>query len=261
MFSWFEHSQVYHPDRHLIATGAELERPFEDVCFDASDGTQLNGWFYPAETNASRRHWALLVCHGNAGNISHRLDLCSALLETGANTFMFDYRGYGKSKGRPTETGTYLDVEAAYDWLVRRGFSGEKIVAYGESLGGAIATELAIRRPVGGLVLESSFSCTVDLGAELFPWLPVRWLNTIKYDTCAKLPKLKRPVLVLHSRGDQLIGFHHAEKNFSLANEPKLFCELIGGHSEPLANRAKFLEAMNELIELAQASAIKPNRC
>jgi len=253
MLRWFEHSQVFHPDRMMVATGAELNRPFEDVWFEAADGFGLNGWFYPATSGSVRANWALLICHGNAGNISHRLKLCSALLETGVNILMFDYRGYGQSKGRPSEAGTYLDAEAAYDFLVQRNFAGPNIVAYGESLGGAIATELALRRPVGGLVLESTFSCTADVGAELFPWLPVRWLNTIKYDTCSKLPRLKIPVLVLHSREDRLIRFQHAEKNFSLANEPKMFCELQGAHSEPLTDRRKFLSEVEKFLQLADA--------
>ncbi len=257
MLHWFEHSQVFHPARMMIATGAELNRPFEDVWFEAADGVSLNGWFYPATAGSPRANWALLVCHGNAGNISNRLELCAALLETGASILMFDYRGYGESEGRPSEAGTYLDAEAAYEFLVRRNVTGQNIVAYGESLGGAIATELALRRPLGGLVLESTFSCTADLGAELFPWLPVRWLNTIKYDTCSKLPRLKVPVLVLHSRGDPLISFQHAEKNFSLANEPKFFCELQGAHSEPLTDRRKFLNEMEKFLQLAEARSGK----
>jgi uncharacterized protein len=255
MLRWFEHSQVFHPDRVLVNNGSELKRRFEDVWLKTADGIDLNAWFYPATLNSSGPERAILICHGNAGNISHRLDLCSALLETGVSVLLFDYRGYGKSKGHPSEAGTYLDAEAAYDWLVRQGFSGPNIVVYGESLGGAIATELALRRPLGGLVLESSFSCTADIGAELFPWLPVRWINTIKYDTCSKLPRLKIPILVLHSRDDQLIGFHHAEKNFSLANEPKIFCELTGDHCEPLAHKNKFLEAILKFLELAHARA------
>ena len=191
MWRWFEHHQVYHPDRILIATGAELGRPFEDLSLDTSDGIELHGWFYPANQDSARGKWAALVCHGNAGNISHRLELCAALLQSGLNVLLFDYRGYGRSGGRPSEEGTYLDAEAAYDWLRRRGFVGGNIVAFGESLGGGIATALAIRKPIGGLVLESSFSCIFDLGAEIFPWLPVRWLSTIKYDTCSKLPRVK----------------------------------------------------------------------
>jgi pimeloyl-ACP methyl ester carboxylesterase len=254
MLRWFEHSQVFHPDRVLVNNGSELKRRFEDVWLKTADGININAWFYPATPNSPRSDHAILICHGNAGNISHRLELCSALLEAGVSVLLFDYRGYGKSKGRPSEAGTYLDAEAAYDWLLRQGFSSPHIVAYGESLGGAVATELALRRPVGGLVLESSFSCTADIGAELFPWLPVRWLNSIKYDTCSKLPRLKIPLLVLHSRDDQLIGFHHAEKNFSRANEPKIFCEITGDHCEPLADRTKFLEAILKLLELLKRS-------
>src|SRR5438552_18997706 len=117
MLRWFEHSQVYHPQRVLFATGAELGRPFEDVFFKASDGVQLNGWFFPADSKSPRAQLAVLYCHGNAGNISTRLDVCQVLLETGTNLFIFDYRGYGRSHGRPSEAGTYLDAQAAYQWL------------------------------------------------------------------------------------------------------------------------------------------------
>ena len=136
MLRWFEHSQVYHPDRVLTATGAELSRPFEDVHFKASDGIELNGWFFPAATNAPRGQFVVLLCHGNAGNISHRLDTCAALLATGVSVFVFDYRGYGRSQGRPSEEGTYRDAQAAYQWLRQKGFPGTNIIAFGESLGG-----------------------------------------------------------------------------------------------------------------------------
>ena len=169
MLRWFEHSQVYHPDRVLTATGAELSRPFEDVSFKASDGIALNGWFYPASTNSHRRHLAVLVCHGNAGNISHRLDVCGALLSTGVNVFVFDYRGYGQSQGRPSEEGTYRDAQAAYEWLRQKGFAGTNIIAFGESLGGGIAAELAVREPVGGLVLQSTFTSIPDMGGGIVP--------------------------------------------------------------------------------------------
>src|SRR5439155_15732579 len=121
MLRWFEHSQVYHPDRVLIATGAELGRPFENVSFKASDGVELHGWFFPANTNSSRAHLTVLLCHGNAGNISHRLETYRGLLESGVSVFSFDYRGYGRSRGRPSEHGTYLDAEAAHQWLQKKG--------------------------------------------------------------------------------------------------------------------------------------------
>jgi hypothetical protein len=248
MLRWFEHSQVYHPDRVMDATGAELGRPFEDVFFKASDGVELNGWFFPANTNSPRQHLAVLVCHGNAGNISHRLQTCAALLATGVSVLEFDYRGYGRSRGRPSEEGTYLDAQAACQWLRRKGFAGTNIIAFGESLGGGIAAELAVRELVGGLVLQSAFTSIPDVGADLFPWLPVRWLGTIRYHTLSKLPQLHVPVLVMHSPADELVGFHHGKANFAAANEPKLFWELRGDHNNPLADAKHFIAGLEVFL-------------
>jgi len=252
MFRWFEHSQVYHPTRQLEATPAELGRAFEDVRFKTSDGVELHGWFFPANTNSPRAHLAFLVCHGNGGNISHRLGVCAALLETGANVFIFDYRGYGQSQGRPSEEGTYRDAQAAHAWLRQKGLRGEQIVAFGESLGGGVVSELALREMVSAVVLQSTFTSIPDIGAELFPWLPVRLLSTIRYDTHAKLPRIKTPVLVMHSRTDDLARFHHAEKNFAAANQPKIFCELHGGHNATIWEQPEFREAVGKLLNLVE---------
>lgn len=249
LLRWFEHSQVYHPSRRMDATGAELGRGFEDVRFKASDGVELNGWFFPANTNSARARLAVLVCHGNAGNISHRLEICDILLSAGVNVFVFDYRGYGRSAGRPSEEGTYRDAQAAYAWLRARGFAGTNIIAFGESLGGGIATELALREPVGGLMLQSTFTSVPDIGAELFPWLPVRTLGKIRYDTRSKLPRIKVPVLVMHSKVDDLIGVRHAERNFAAANEPKIFWEITGGHNGGLDDRRQFLAGTERFFE------------
>jgi len=253
MLRWFEHTQVYHPDRILTATGAELGRPFEDVWFKAKDGVELNGWFFPAATNSPRASTAVLICHGNAGNIGYRLDMCQTLLETGISVLVFDYRGYGRSQGRPNEEGTYLDAQGAYRWLLQKGFAPANIIAYGESLGGGVAGELAMREPLGGLILQSTFSSIPDIGAELFPWLPVRLMSSIKYETCKKLPRLRMPVLIMHSRVDGLIGFHHAQKNFSLANEPKLFWELNGDHNSPVSEPKHFTEGIEKFLQLIEA--------
>ncbi len=252
LFRWFENSRVYHPMHRLEATGAELGRPFENVFFKTSDGIELNGWFYPATTSSRRPQIAVLNCHGNGGNISHRLGLYRALLELGGNVFSFDYRGYGLSRGRPSEEGTYLDAQAAYHWLQKKGFAGKNIVAYGESLGGGIASELCLREETGGLILQSTFTNLEKLGGELYPWLPVRLLGTIKYDTLGKLPRLKIPVLVMHSPDDGLIGFRHSRENFSAANEPKFFCELQGGHNDEAWEAPGFGSAMEEFLEVVQ---------
>lgn len=255
MLRWWEHRQIYHPSRELEAAGAELGRLFEDVRFAAPDGVELHGWFFPADRSSTRAHLALLICHGNGGNISHRLGLCAALLETGASVFVFDYRGYGQSRGRPSEEGTYRDAQAAHQWLRQRGFKGEQIIAFGESLGGGVASDLALRETLGGVVLQSTFTSIPDIGKELFPWLPVRLIGTIKYDTHSKLPRLQVPVLVIHSREDDLVPFRHAEKNFAVARAPKLFRELRGKHNDALWEQQEFRASVEQLLNLADEAA------
>jgi hypothetical protein len=255
MLRWFEHSQVYHPDRTLIATGADLGRPFENFYVQSSDGMKLNGWFFPATANSPRGDSVFLICHGNAGNISHRLVLCRALLSTGASVLIFDYRGYGRSQGRPSEEGTYRDAQAAHRWLQHRGFRGDQIIAFGESLGGAVAAELALRETLGGLILENTFTCIPDIGSELFPWLPVRRWSSIKYDTCSKLPRLNVPVLIMHSRADELIRFDHCEKNLAAAREPKLFWELSGSHNDALSDAARFVAGVEQFLQMLPSGA------
>src|SRR5438270_8739814 len=251
MLRWFEHSQVYQPDRVLTTSGLELGRPFEDVWFASGDGVKINAWFFPASRGSAFGQLAVLYCHGNAGNIGDRLGICRVLLATGVNVLLFDYRGYGRSEGRPGEEGTYRDAQAAHGWLRQKGFATTDVLALGESLGGGIASELALREASGGLILQSTYTSVTDLGAELFPWLPVRWLGVIKYDTHSKLPRIKAPVLVMHSRADGLIGFHHAEKNFAAANEPKLLWEIVGRHNDFLeAGRERYLDGLNKFLAL-----------
>ena len=250
MLRWFEHSQIYQPSREFEASPTELGRAFEEVRFKASDGVALHGWFFPANTNSPRAHLVFLICHGNGGNVSHRLGLSAALLATGAGVFVFDYRGYGRSEGRPGEEGTYRDAQAAHAWLRQKGFRGERIVAFGESLGGGVVSELALRETLGGVVLQSTFTSMPEIGAEVFPWLPVRLISTIKYDTRAKLPRIRVPVLVMHSRADDLARFHHGERNFAAANNPKFFCELRGAHNEALWTQPQFCEAIEKFLKL-----------
>jgi uncharacterized protein len=234
MLRWFEHRQVYHPYRALEASGADLGRPWEDVHFEAADGVKLHGWFFPAGPDSPRRKLVVLFCHGNGGNISHRLDHYHEWLELGVALFAFDYRGYGLSSGRPGEEGTYLDAEGARSWLLARGFGQSDIIAHGESLGGAVAAELARRTGAGGLVLESTFTSIPDIGAEIFPFLPTRLLCRIRYDTLSKLPGVSAPVLVMHSRDDSIVRFRHGERLFAAANEPKMFREIFGDHNDTI---------------------------
>ena len=258
----FEYSRVFRPEQDWEATADEVGRPFQDFFLTAPDGVRLSTWFFPADEDSPRRDSVLLICHGNAGNISHRVQLCRVLLRTGASVMVFDYRGYGRSEGTASEEGTYLDAQAAYHWLRQQGYAPKNILLYGESLGGGIASELALREPVGGMVLHSTFTNIAELGAEMFPWLPVRWINRIKYDNVTRLPRLNVPLLIMHSRGDKYIRFSHAEKNFAAANEPKMFLETDGGHdyTQPSSHDqcAQGMEKFLTLVEATNARAPEP---
>jgi len=233
LFRWFEHRMVYQPYKRMDASSQELGRAVEDLSLPIGRGVRVTGWFFPANPGSPHGHQVVLVSHGNAGNISHRLPLCEALLETGVAVCVFDYRGYGNSTGIPTEEGTYEDARAMQQWLVRRGFSAWQIIAWGESLGGAVAAELARHGEVSGLVLQSSFTSVTDVGREIFPWLPIRSLGSIRYDTLRKLPEINIPLLVLHSKTDSIISYAHGQKLFAAGREPKTFCELVGDHNDP----------------------------
>jgi len=249
MFRQFEHSQVYHPSREVYGDAESLQRPFEDVRFVAGDGVELHGWFFPANESSPRKDWVILQCHGNAGNVSGRLMHFQALLATGAGLLAFDYRGYGKSEGEPGEEGTYRDARAAHDWLIAKGFLAENVIVLGESLGGGIGSQLATEKPVKALILERTFTSVPDIAAEFFTFLPVRLLGSIQYDTINRLDRIDAPVLVLHGRGDEIVKYHHGEKLFAAAKQPKMFRELEGGHNDTLlVNRDRYLEALEDFF-------------
>jgi fermentation-respiration switch protein FrsA (DUF1100 family) len=247
MIRWFEHSRVYVPS--TVLDPCRLDCAFEDVRFQSKDGTRLHGWFIPAPAKGSWSRKSLLLMHGNGGNISHRGAFYAAWHELGINVLAFDYRGYGRSEGNPSEEGTYLDAQAGYAWLRNRGFQAKQIIPIGKSLGGGIASELALREEVGGLILQNTFTSIPDIGSEMFPFLPVRRLARIAYDTHSKLPKVHVPVLIAHSPKDPVIGIHHARKNFEAAKDPKMFWELAGGHSDTVeANKALYLEGLRTFL-------------
>jgi len=220
---------LYRPVRDVAFTPADLDLDFEEVTFQSDDGVVLNGWFVPA----SKARFTVLFCHGNGGNIMHRLDTINLLQNMGLNSFIFDYRGYGKSAGKPTEAGTYLDARAAYDWLVQaKGVPAERIIIFGRSLGGSIAAHLAGQVAARGLVVESTFTSYPDIGAKFYPYMPVRLFARYRYNTRAHLSRVRCPVLLMHSPDDELVPFEFGVQLFDAANEPKQFVKLIGGHND-----------------------------
>ncbi len=199
--------------------------PVEDCYFKASDGVMLHGWFADfAGTNTT-----LLWLHGNAGNISDRQDNLMRLLRIGINVFIIDYRGYGRSKGHPSEQGLYKDAQAAYDYLLHtKSISPRDIYLFGRSLGGAVAINLALSNKAAGLIVESTFTSLPDIGRELYPFLPVKMITRERYDSLAKIAQINIPVLIIHGDADEIVPVGHGKKLFEAANEPKEFYVIKG---------------------------------
>ena len=217
------------PSRSVVVTPHEVALDFQNVNINTEDGIQLDAWFIPH----SDARGTLLFFHGNAGNISHRLDSIKIFHRLRLNVFIFDYRGYGRSTGSPTEQGVYKDAQAAWNYLTQeRGIPAQQIVLFGRSLGGAIATRLAARTQAGALIIESTFTSVPELAAKLYPFLPVRLLARLDFNTRAELHSVNIPVLVIHSRDDEIIPFSHGQTNYDTANNPKQFIELRGGHND-----------------------------
>lgn len=218
---------VWFPGPAPTSTPGDHGLPFDDLSITTADGVALHAWRLRAENPRG----AVVFCHGNAGNIEVRLERGRALLDMGFDVLLFDYRGYGGSAGQPSEEGTYLDAEAAWLALSGLGFTPDRIVVFGESLGGAVAIELARRRAVGVVVVEDTFSSLADMAATLYRWLPVRWILRIRYDSIAKVGALCVPLLVIHSREDELVPFVQGRRLFDAAVEPKRFLETVGPHN------------------------------
>lgn len=244
----FEQSkQIYFPKKPWTATPFSEGLTHENIKFKTADGLTLSGWFVKAEHEKG----VVLLCHGNAGNISNRLDELRRYHDLGFSAFIFDYRGYGKSEGRPSEKGTYLDAEAAWKFLVeKKGVRPQEIIFVGRSLGAAIAADLAVKHPPRALIIESGFTSLPDIASELYPRFPIRVFLRYRYDTLAKLRKIKCPVFVIHSRDDQLVRFKHGEKLFADANEPKTFLEISGPHNEGYQqSEEKYREGLRVFLE------------
>lgn len=220
---------------------------YEDVQLRTSDGETLHGWWVPSR--AARG--AVLILHGNAGHVAHRIGYLPTLHELGYASLLIDYRGYGRSSGSPSEQGTYRDASAAWQYLVAvRGLKPRDIVILGESLGGGVATWLALEHPPRALVLASSFTSVPDLAATVYPWLPVRWLTRIQYNSLDRIGRIDAPVLIAHSRDDDLVPYAHAERLFAAAHEPRQLLTMSGGHNDTfLFSRPEWAAAVGAFLQ------------
>lgn len=219
-------------DRGFRATPAEISLPFTPLRLSTADGETLDGWFVPADIKRETRGLVVFF-HGNAGNIGHRLDYLRMFHDLGLATLIIDYRGYGRSSGTASEDGTYLDAATTWHHATQvLGVPARRIVIFGESLGGGVAAQLAATNRPAALVLASTFTSVPDIGADLYPFLPIRLLAHVRYDTLSRLPQIVCPILVIHSRNDDIIPFAHGRRLFEAASQPKQFLEMEGGHNE-----------------------------
>lgn len=236
---FYQPNLLYFPDiptRQIQATPATLGIGYEPVTLDTEDGIRLGAWYLDNPTGRG----TVLFCHGNAGNISHRLESLRQLHGLGFSVLIFDYRGYGHSGGRPSEEGTYKDAEAAWHYLtVTQGIQPRRIVVFGRSLGGAVAARLATRHPPGAVVIESTFTSVPDIAGDLYPWLPVKWLSRYRYDVKSSVSATSVPILVIHSRDDEIIPFKHGQQLYAHANPPRQFLEIRGGHNDGFLTSGK----------------------
>ena len=228
------------------ATPSDIGLAYEDVTFQSSDGLQLHGWFVPV----AEARGVLLFMHGNAGTITDRLDSIDFFHGFGFSVFIFDYRGYGRSTGKPDEQGTYRDAEAAWRHLVEdRKIDPGRIFIFGRSLGAAIAAWLASRTNPAALIIESAFTSAPDLARQHYWFLPVGLLARFQYDTQAYLAEVAAPKLIFHGAEDEIIPFAHGQRLFASARQPKVFVELRGGHNDAFfVSRTAYAAALRDFL-------------
>lgn len=245
---------LYHPDAESFDLPSSLNIPYEEAFFRTSDGLVLNGRYVPS----SKKKGAVLYCHGNGGNISWFVELYRIFGELGYDLFVFDYRGYGKSEGSPSVEGTYLDADAAWDYLVKeRRIDPRSIVIWGRSMGGAVAAHCASTHQAAGFVAESSFTSLrdeVDAVCCIFPYIV--WPSG-DYETITYIKKIDSPVLVIHSIDDELVPFSMGQRLYDAAREPKTFLRITGSHNGGyLKSRDAYIAGIRVFLEKHTVSAI-----
>lgn len=244
----FQERLVFLPDmgRAHIATPADIGLDWQAVELATADDLTLDAWWVPAENARA----ALLFLHGNAGNISHRLDSLEQFNRLGLSVLILDYRGYGKSEGKPSEAGAAMDANAGWRWLNEEsGHVPDKLVIFGRSLGAAVAAELASRTNPAAVILESPFRSVPDVGQRLYPWLPVRALARLTYPTVEYVTQRTAPLLVIHSENDEIIPFAEGQAVYDAATSPKELLVIQGGHNTGfLESEAIYLRGIDDFL-------------
>ena len=249
-----EDKLIFHPSAEIIHTPGQVGLEFQDLFFTTADGVRLNGWFIPHQEARVTLVWF----HGNAGNISHRVENIKLLHDkVKVNIFIFDYRGYGRSEGSVSEAGTYQDGVAALQFVRKQlGIEAQNLILFGRSLGAAIATEMASRFDSRGLILESPFVSIREMAKSVFPLMPIGPLLQTRYDNLEKIVKIKVPLLVLHGDRDEVIPYEHGKRVFAAATGPKDFYAIHGaGHNDTyIVGGDAYFQRLRSFIETVTAS-------
>lgn len=256
----FEEKFIFFPSKYPegIYDDAHVIANLSDCWINTHDGVKLHGWFVRTDSAIA----TIVMCHGNAGNISHRLEIIRRLQNTGFNILIFDYRGYGKSEGSPTEDGVYKDGLAAFDYAMNLpDVNSKRIILWGTSLGGAVAVDIALQRPALGLILESAFSSAKDVARSAYPYLPVHFVIRSQLNSVEKIRKIHTPLLQIHGNNDNIIPIELGEKLFKAANEPKELYIIDGsGHNDTfIIGGMQYLERVRAFIlRTIGSSSVEP---
>jgi len=243
---YLEGTSIFYPSRNITSIPSDIGLPYEDIFVTTQDGYKIHGWYIKSpEAKAT-----VLFFHGNAGNLSNRLEKILMFHQIPLNVFIIDYRGYGKSEGRPSEAGMYKDAEAAFDYLItREDVDSKKIIAYGASLGGVVAIDLAGKRNVACLITDSSFTKAADMGKIIYPFIPTILLKS-KMDSESKVRRIDVPKLFIHAIQDEIVPLKLGQRLFDAAIEPKKFLKVEGNHNSLFFDsRAEIFDGIKEFLK------------
>ena len=236
IFRYIEKRTLFYPTKEIELSPASVGLDYQDTFFKTIDNLMLNGWF----VSSNKAKYTILFCHGNAGNISHRIEKLKFFSELGCNVFIFDYRGYGRSQGSPSEIGFYKDAKAAYDYLLSRGINSDQIIGYGESIGGAVIVDLAYKEIMKAVIIDSSISSVKDMVKHVYYFVP-SWIFVSRFDSESKIKSIKIQKLIIHSLNDEIVPYQLGKKLYEVSAEPKDFLEIHGGHNSGFYESMEFL--------------------
>jgi len=257
----FQSKMIFLPSTNLLITPEKAGLKAEDVWLETEDAEKLHGWYFPNNEN----EYVVVLSHGNAGNISNRIDIAKFLQQAGFSVLIYDYRGYGQSSGRPGEKGFYTDINAVIEYLKEdKNYTESHMIMYGRSMGGAVASYAAKSYNVGGLVLDSAFKNIESMVRDLYPFIPSS-MARYEFPTLNYLRQVSGiPVMIMHSPNDSIVDISHGKSLFGMANEPKMFVELRGGHNDnfhaSVDIHAKKWREFLKLVDEQKSSEVEENK-